>query len=1002
MQRSTKQRKRVVIKNEPNDDQGAVRHTPAAGVKVSPNKLASNMNISLTAFGELYDVDDTAILERAVESGLQLAREISPVIDHLASLNTSSTARKDDVVRWQEAIEQIFSLARPTQTRIGVVGVTGAGKSSLVNSLVGEEKLLPTSCSRACTAWVTEVSYNYIDDATASYRAEIEYMTAEAWLGEVEALLQDIKDDISSGSSDHLDGNSDAGMAFSRLTAVYPGLTLETILSSDKSALNDNAEVQMVLGRTINLNDVSSKGLLDQMQAYMGRNSKEDVAKDMNPWPLIKAVRVFTKAPALSTGAVIVDLPGLHDSNAARAAVSTNYMKDCSGIWVVAPIIRAVDDKSAKELMGESFRRGMVFDGTWTAISFVASKTDDINVEEAAGELGCATDIDQDFARINTLTTETTALETELGVLKKQNNKDRDSLDDLRDEVDEWETAMGDIQEGESIHAATANLGKRKRADSDKSGMSSLMEAAIASYEESQVDQHLQDLKARAQDLRKRVKIDLETIKEKEQNLELKRQAKTSLLEGIKKSCIKKRNQVSSQRIKQDFADGIREVDEATSPDQNDVFYIPDKPPRDYEKVRDGLHVFCISSRAYQKLNGMMQNVDFDTGGYGNSDDTGIPSLQTHAQKLTESHRNSRCREILVKLQTLLASIACWITGLDIKRAGLDSSSIKTHLRRESVKFLNVGSVRLRIEMLSFTDLLLQNLTESLDACSEKLTKMLQINIYSKTNALAIAAELEATPYADRWFESQDDGGLGLVSHRTFKAVCRKKGVHAPRGRVAVDLHADLARPIYDGLMGDWEKVFTLKIPFLLQEFLSEFTQHQKNFHQVFVERYERSHHLAKALDSLNNHNHGSREGLSNLVVEIKNITAKYRGDAHQAVIQSIANGMEALYNRCLGIRGAGCKLRIQRAAEDHIETIKGTIFHDAVAKMQMELEDMEKFIGNKLATEVKFLLEKTRSVYSGILLGSQRGKLSPAELKLKDDLYVILQSVNSRFRRTN
>ncbi|GJC97923.1 tat pathway signal sequence [Colletotrichum higginsianum] len=808
-------------------------------------------------------------------------------------------------------------------------------------------------------------------------------MTAEAWLGEVEALLQDIKNDVSSGSSDYLDGNSDAGMAFSRLTAVYPGLTLETILTSDKNVMAENAEAQMVLGRTINLNDVSSKGLLDQMQAYMGRNAKEDVAKGLNPWPLIKAVRVFTKAPALSTGAVIVDLPGLHDSNAARAAVSTNYMKDCSGIWVVAPIIRAVDDKSAKELMGESFRRGMVFDGTWSAISFVASKTDDINVEEAAGELGCATDIDQDFARINTLTNEITALKNDLGVLKKQNTKNRDSLDDLRDEVDMWETAMSDIQRGESIHAATANLGKRKRADSDVSGMSPLMEAVTTPYEESQVDQHLQDLKTRAQDLRKRIKIDLETIKEQEQSLELKMQTKTSLLEGIKKSCIKKRNQVSSQRIKQDFADGIREVDEATAPDQNDVFYIPDKPPRDYEKVKAGLHVFCISSRAYQKLNGMMQNVGFDTSGYGNSDDTGIPELQAHAQKLTESHRNARCREILVKLQALLTSIACWITGLDIKRAGLDSSSIKVHLRRESVKFRN-------------------NLTESLDACSEKLTKMLQINIYSKTNSLAIAAELEATPYANRWFESQDDGGLGLVSHRTFKAVCRKKGVHAPRGRVAVDIHADLARPIYDGLVGDWEKVFTLKIPFLLQEFLSEFTQHQKNFHQVFVERYERSHHLAKALDSLNDHNDGSREGLSNLVVEIKNTTAKYRGDARQAVIQAIANGMEALYNRCLGIRGTGCKLRIQRAAEDHIETIKGTVFHDAVAKMHMELEDMEQFIGDKLTTEVKLLLEKALSAYSGVLLGSQRGKLSPAELKLKDDLYVILQSVNSRFRRTN
>jgi hypothetical protein len=42
----------------------------------------------------------------------------------------------------------------------------------------------------------------------------------------------------------------------------------------------------------------------------------------MEFWPLIKVVRIYTKAEALSTGAVIVDLPGVHDSNAARAAVA--------------------------------------------------------------------------------------------------------------------------------------------------------------------------------------------------------------------------------------------------------------------------------------------------------------------------------------------------------------------------------------------------------------------------------------------------------------------------------------------------------------------------------------------------------------------------------------------------------------------------------------------------------------------------------------------------------
>lgn len=31
-------------------------------------------------------------------------------------------------------------------------------------------------------------------------------------------------------------------------------------------------------------------------------------------------------------------------------------MKACTGLWIVAPITRAVDDKTAKSLLGDSFR----------------------------------------------------------------------------------------------------------------------------------------------------------------------------------------------------------------------------------------------------------------------------------------------------------------------------------------------------------------------------------------------------------------------------------------------------------------------------------------------------------------------------------------------------------------------------------------------------------------------------------------------------------------------
>ena len=78
-------------------------------------------------------------------------------------------------------------------------------------------------------------------------------------------------------------------------------------------------------------------------------------------------MRIFVKAHALATGLVLVDLPGVHDSNLARAAVAKQYMRKCSGFWIVAPIVRAVDEKTAKDMLGQSFKRQLQMDGSFSS-----------------------------------------------------------------------------------------------------------------------------------------------------------------------------------------------------------------------------------------------------------------------------------------------------------------------------------------------------------------------------------------------------------------------------------------------------------------------------------------------------------------------------------------------------------------------------------------------------------------------------------------------------------
>ena len=255
-----------------------------------------------------------------------------------------------------------------------MVGNTGAGKSSVINAMLDEERLVPTNCMRACTAVVTEISYNY---AETPYRAEIDFITKADWEKELKTLFQDLLDGNGNVSRDCANEDTDAGIAYAKIKAVYPRKTKEDISNSSIETML--REVSNILGGSRKIEETASLLFYKRLQYFVDSKEKStgDKSKDkkkerkeMEFWPLIRVVRIFVKSPALSTGAVIVDLPGVHDSNAARAAVAEGYMKQCTGLWIVAPINRAVDDKAAKSLLGESFKRQLKMDGGFNSYEF--------------------------------------------------------------------------------------------------------------------------------------------------------------------------------------------------------------------------------------------------------------------------------------------------------------------------------------------------------------------------------------------------------------------------------------------------------------------------------------------------------------------------------------------------------------------------------------------------------------------------------------------------------
>jgi len=408
------------------------------------------------------------MLEASVEQGVKL-------LDQLKAPLLANVENNPDAEQWIDQIDSLRKQAVKTRTVIGVVGNTGAGKSSVINAMLDEERLVPTNCMRACTAVVTEISYNYGEEP---YRAQIEFISSAEWEKELKTLFQDVLDGNGQVSRDCANEDTDAGIAYAKIKAVYPRKTKEDIANSNIATLLQ--EVSNILGSSRDIKESDSLLFYKKLQHFVDSKEKSTGNKDkdkkkerkeMEFWPLIRVVRINVKSPALATGAVIVDLPGVHDANAARAAVAERYMKQCTGLWIVAPINRAVDDKAAKSLLGESFKRQLKMDGGFNSVTFICSKTDDISLEEAQDSLGLDTEMGPEWAKMDQLVKKQKFMKKRLEEMKDSRAVYGEVMNDSDEQIEVWDSLKEKLEEGDPVYPPKRK-GATKRKFSGSKGKS--------------------------------------------------------------------------------------------------------------------------------------------------------------------------------------------------------------------------------------------------------------------------------------------------------------------------------------------------------------------------------------------------------------------------------------------------------------------------------------------------------------------------------------------------
>ncbi|ESK97641.1 hypothetical protein Moror_17503 [Moniliophthora roreri MCA 2997] len=683
-----------------------------------------------------YDPED------ALKEGVEMARSIKRAME---SIQLGSKLRQQV---WGRELDNLQKQALPI-TFIAVCGATGAGKSSILNAVL-DDNIVPTSGMRACTAVVTEIAYH--DKPTID--ADVSFLTEEEWKQELSVLLQDLVDE-DGGLKRITDLKSDAGIAWHKVNAVYPSISQDRLVTmSPDQIIALDSRVRDVLGSTKHISAGNSRDFANEIAKYI--DSKEKRGKDKKKkekekslmdimrntaggskkekndpnapafWPLIRQVNVRCKAPCLSTGAVLVDLPGVADANAARNNIAKAYMKKCQCLWILAPITRAVDDKTARDLLGDAFRMQLMMDGNYDdhAITFIASKTDDISCSEVINALDL-----HDEPELEAIEEELYSNSEETKEFKKRKNAAKaackaieDDLKGLRKQISEHEKHLEAIRNGETFkptlprpsrkvkskkrknkRGGKKESPKRRRgsdvddnsdmsdfddSDADKDESDSDGDSARGSDDESDSgeckdsdseqegdDEEGESEEHTEESVKAKIQQTKDAIKDARARLSAARSEKKEVddkLASLAKSLVKiqkrknafcslKRSEFSKDVLKQDFRTGLKDLDDTAAEQRDPDNFDPTQNLRDYDAIN--LPVFTCSSRDYVRLTNQVKG-DGEPSCFSNVADTGIPELQKWCLSLTSASRARSARMFLASLKVFANSVVGYLRGI--------------------------------------------------------------------------------------------------------------------------------------------------------------------------------------------------------------------------------------------------------------------------------------------------------------------------------------------------
>lgn len=294
-------------------------------------------------------------------------------LTRVLSSNPIHVEPDSNIKRRHEEAESLRDF-RPLSVRtVGLVGDSGVGKSSLINSLLDKDSLARTTGrGAACTCVVTEYHFHAADN----FIIDVEMFTEDELCEQLAELLASYR---AFKSGVEPESKEKANIAIDTFKSMFRGkLQNEAwILNESEDIVLDRFKTWAKQARRLVSPSRQVVQTLEECSSLLVPLSSEpNNPLQSSVWPYIRKIKVYLMAHILSKGLVLVDLPGLRDLNSARRNITQQNVFNCHEIFAICSIKRAGTDEGVKTVFDLARQARL------ERVGIICTNADEVNFNE--------------------------------------------------------------------------------------------------------------------------------------------------------------------------------------------------------------------------------------------------------------------------------------------------------------------------------------------------------------------------------------------------------------------------------------------------------------------------------------------------------------------------------------------------------------------------------------------------------------------------------------------